>query len=109
MTEHKRRIQAVDDGFDFGVYMWKFSDGSHLSDGNGNYLNVPGRRFDMKAMADLSREVRSYGIEDGGPVFIPGVTRVTEEEYAEDLERFSEGKTPYGDFGAYKDGNKRRR
>ena len=109
MTNQKKNIQAVDEGFEFGVYMWKFSDGSHLSDGDGNYLNIPGRRHDIAKMAKLQEAVRHYGIEDGSVVFLPGTTRVTDEEYAQDLERFAQGDTPYGDFGAFKDGNKNRR
>jgi capsid protein len=31
-----------------------------------------------------------------------------EEEYEEDKARFAQGLTPYGDFGAFKDGNKSR-
>jgi len=109
MINPKRTVQAVDDGIDIGVYMWKFADGSYLSDGDGNYLNIAGRRHDIEKMAKLQEVVKHYGIEDGTVIFMPGMTRVTDEEYADDKERFMEGKTTYGDFGAFKDGNKNRR
>jgi hypothetical protein len=106
----RRKAQAVADDFDFGIYMFQFHDGSYLSDGEGNYLNIEGMKFDLQKMNALNNEVRSYGIDMdlGKVVFVPGLSRATEEEYEEDKARFAQGLTPYGDFGAFKDGNKSR-
>lgn len=110
-NQRKRMVKPVAEDFEFGMYMWQFADGSYLSDGDGNFLNVEGRKMDIQKMSALQDAVRYYGVdtEMGKVVFIPGLTRATEEEAAEDKERFVQGLTPYGDFGAYKDGNKNRR
>jgi hypothetical protein len=105
----KGRAKAVDDGANFGLYMWQFPDGSYLSDGEGNYLNLPGMRHDIAKMNSVQQTANYYGITEGKVVFMPGQTRVTDMEYEEDMQRFLEGNTPYGDFGAFADGNKNRR
>lgn len=107
----QRRARPVAENTDLGVYMWQFHDGTYLSDGEGNYLNVAGRKFDLEKMAAIQEVVRHYGIdtETGKVVFMPGLTRATDEEYQEDLDRFKQGLTPYGDFGAHRDGNSGRR
>ena len=104
----KGRAKAVDDGASFGLYVWQFPDGSYLSDGEGNFLNVPGRRHDISKQAQVLETVKYYGITEGKVAFLPGQTRATDMEYEEDMERFLNGQTPYGDFGAFKDGNKSR-
>lgn len=110
-NQRKRMVRPVEEDFDFGIYVWQFNDGTYLSDGDGNYLNIAGRKFDLEKMAALNSAVKYYGVdtETGKVVFLPGVTRATDSEYEEDQERFRSGLTPYGDFGAYKDGNKNRR
>ena len=54
---------------DYGMYLWEMPDGSIVSDDEKNYLNIPARRGDKQKLKLLKDAVRSFGIEEGQPVF----------------------------------------
>jgi hypothetical protein len=54
-------------------------------------------------MAQLKDAAKYYGDPgDGDAVFVPGLTRVTDEEYSEQLDRMQQGLIPsMNDLGAW--------
>jgi hypothetical protein len=98
----KSKIQIVDNKLDWGVYVWKKSNNKWFTDGDGNILNIPSRRGDLSRIAELRNAAAYYGEPDGEPVFFGGLSRVTDEEYSEQMERMKEGLIPsQNDFGAW--------
>jgi hypothetical protein len=60
-------------------------------------------------MAEIRKAAAHYGQPEGQAVFIPGIGRVTEEEYQEDKYRMENGLLSYGDTGAWRDAARTRR
>lgn len=90
----KNNIQVLDDGIPYGVYVWKMPDGRWIGDEDGNFLSIASMNGDIRRIAELTRAVRSYGIEEGGPEFLAGRRKISDEEYRSQLERHNEGLTP---------------
>lgn len=86
-------ISAVDD-VPFGVYVWRMPDGSIAGDDDGNWMNIPAKKGDQTRINKLREAARYYGIETGGPVFMSGNRRVTDEEFEEQKMRASWGLIP---------------
>lgn len=78
----------------YGVYVWRMPDGRFVSDGDGNFLNIPSEKFDLSKMKALREAVNYYGITEGEAVFLSGRRRVTDSEYEEQQERMVNGLTP---------------
>jgi hypothetical protein len=88
----------------FGVYVWRMDDGRIVTDDELSPLNIPSERGDLSKIKMLTDAARHYGIISGGPVFVAGSRRVTEDEYAEQKQRLAWGLTPdIYDAGALKD------
>lgn len=97
----KSKISFIDKGYDWGVYVWKKSNGKWFTDGNGNILNIPAMKGDLSKIAELKSAAAHYGEPDGEPVFFAGLNRVTDEEYTEQVNRMKEGLIPnLNDLGA---------
>lgn len=78
--------------------------GKAFGDGHGNLLNIPSMRGDLQKMAELRRSAEYYGCEGGHAAFHPGIKRVSEMEYTEQLSRMREGLIPnMNDLGAVYD------
>jgi hypothetical protein len=89
---------------DYGLYLWEMPDGSIVADDEKNYLNIPARRGDKEKLKLLKDAVRSFGIEEGRPVFMSGHRRVTDEEYEYQKQRLEWGLIPDEmDYGAARD------
>lgn len=89
---------------DYGLYLWEMPDGSIVADDEKNFLNIPGRRGDLEKIKILTETVRSFGIQEGKPVFLSGHRRVTEEEYEYQKQRLEWGLIPDEmDYGAARD------
>lgn len=89
---------------DYGLYLWEMPDGSIVADDEKNYLNIPARRGDKEKLKLLKDAVRSFGIEEGRPVFMAGHRRVTDEEYEYQKQRLEWGLIPDEmDYGAARD------
>jgi hypothetical protein len=99
----KHKVSAVDDGFDFGVYVWALPEGGLFKDDDGNVLNIPSMRHDIEKMGIITKAAAYWGRADGHAQFLSGIGRATDAMYAEDQERFAQGLTPYGDIGAFRD------
>ena len=77
-----------------GLYVWQMPNGQYVGDEDGNFLNVPARKGDLKQIMNLTNAVRYYGINEGEAVFLAGRRRVSDEEYSEQVERQKAGLTP---------------
>lgn len=99
-------LHIVEDKSNYGIYVWLLPDGSVFKDDDNNVLNIPSQRGDIEKMSEIRKAASYWGQPDGQPAFIPGVGRVTEEEYQEDQYRMNEGLLPYGDTGAWRDASR---
>lgn len=98
----KSKVQIVDNNLDWGVYVWQKENGKWFTDGQGNILNIPARRGDISRMAELRQAAAHYGEPNGKAVFFGGLSRITDEEYSEQVDRMKEGLIPsQNDFGAW--------
>lgn len=97
----KSKITILDKQYDWGIYFWKKANGKPFTDGNGSVLNIPSHRGDQIQIAKLVREATALGQGDGSYEFMPGVSRVSDEEYSEQVDRMKQGLIPnLNDLGA---------
>jgi len=98
------RRQVIEKAYNWGLYVYKKADGRWFTDGEGNVLNIPSMRGDIGQISKLKQAAVYYGdAGDGEAVFVPGLTRITEEEYTEQLDRMKQGLIPsMNDLGAWK-------
>ena len=103
------RITKVVDNSPYGLYVWLLPDGTIFKDDENNILNIPSLKNDIEKINQIKKVAASNGQPDGKAVFIPGVGRLTDEEYESELERRNNGLITYGDTGAWRDAAKSRR
>jgi len=95
------KLTVLDKQYDWGIYFWKKANGKAFTDGSGNVLNIPSHRGDALQIHKLQQEATALGQGDGSYEFMPGVERVSEEEYSEQLDRMKQGLIPsMNDLGA---------
>jgi len=96
------RRKVIDKHYDWGLYVYKKSNGKWFTDGEGNVLNIPSNKGDISKIAELKKVAVHYGDDgQGEAVFVPGLTRISEEEYSEQLDRMKQGLIPsMNDLGA---------
>ncbi len=96
------RRKVIEKDYNWGLYVYKKANGKWFTDGEGNILNIESLRGDIAQITKLKQAAIHYGDEgDGQAVFVPGLTRVTDEEYSEQLDRFKQGLIPsLNDLGA---------
>jgi hypothetical protein len=95
------KVQVVPKQYDWGVYFWKLPTGRMFSDGDGNYLTIQSLKGDLSQIAKLRQAASHYGQPEGEPVFEPGVQKISDEEYSEQVERMKQGLIPnLNDLGA---------
>lgn len=98
------RRQVIDKHYNWGLYVWKKSNGKWFTDGEGNVLNIESMKDDQTQIDKLKNAAMYYGDDGmGKAVFVPGLNRVTEEEYSEQVDRMKAGLIPsMNDLGAWK-------
>lgn len=98
------RKKIIEKNYDWGLYVWKKSNGKWFSDGSGSILNIPSMKGDITKMSELKKAAMHYGDDgEGKAVFVPGLTRISEEEHSEQKQRMKEGLIPsMNDLGAWK-------
>lgn len=95
------KLTVLDKQYDWGIYFWKKANGKPFTDGEGNVLNIPSHRGDALQIRKLQQEATALGQGDGSYEFMPGVERVSDEEYSEQVERMKQGLIPnMNDLGA---------
>jgi hypothetical protein len=102
------KLSVVESKANYGIYVWQMKHNNKaFGDSNGNVMNIPGRPHDLEAMAKIQRAATYYGAPEGKPLFMPGVRRVSEMEYSEQVDRLKEGYIPSEtDVGAWIDAKK---
>jgi hypothetical protein len=96
------RVKVIEKHYDWGLYVYKKSNGKWFTDGTGSVLNIPSMKGDISKISELKKAAKHFGDPgDGSCVFVPGLTRISEEEYSEQKERLSAGLIPsLNDLGA---------
>jgi len=96
------RAKIIEKHYDWGLYVYKKADGNWFTDGSGSVLNIESMKGDITQIAKLRDAAKYYGDEGNGQcIFVPGLTRISEEEYSEQKQRLSEGLIPsMNDLGA---------
>jgi len=96
------RAKIIEKHYDWGLYVYKKASGKWFTDGNGSVLNIESMKGDIMQISKLKDAAKYYGDEgDGTCVFVPGLTRISEEEYSEQKQRMEEGLIPsMNDLGA---------
>jgi hypothetical protein len=97
------RKKVIEKQYDWGLYVYKKSNGKWFTDGEGNVLNIESMRGDISKIADLKNAARHFGdAGDGEAVFVAGLTRITDEEHSEQMDRLKQGLIPsMNDLGAW--------
>lgn len=107
MIDGNSKLTVIRKQRTYGIYVWRLPNGDIVSDGNGNVMNIPAREHDLEAMSKITKAASYYGFPEGRPEFQPGVRRVTDEEYSEQVNRLKEGYIPSEtDIGAWIDAAK---
>lgn len=90
------KLAIVNEGahIDWGIYIWKKANGKPFTDGKGSVLNVPSHRGDAFQIRKLQQAAKELGQEDGSYEFYPGMGRISEEEYSEQVDRMKQGLIP---------------
>ena len=98
------RRKVIDKHYDWGLYVYKKSNGRWFTDGNGSVLNIESMKGDILKISQLKTAAKHFGDDgEGTAVFVPGLTRITEEEYSVQKDRMKEGLIPsMNDLGAWK-------
>jgi hypothetical protein len=109
METSKNGLSVVRSNAKYGLYVWQLPNGELFKDENNNILNIPSMEYDFNKMYIIQQAADYYGQPEGRAVFMPGVGRVTEEEYQEDLQRMNAGLLPLGDTEAWRDAARSRR
>ena len=96
------RRKVIEKDYNWGLYVYKKSNGKWFTDGEGNILNIPSLRGDISQITKLKQASIHYGDEgDGEAVFVAGLTRISDEEHSEQMDRFKQGMIPsLNDLGA---------
>lgn len=96
------RAKVIEKHYDWGLYVYKKSNGKWFTDGTGSVLNIESMKGDILQISKLKEAAKYYGDEgDGECIFVPGLTRISEEEYSEQKERLAAGLIPsLNDLGA---------
>lgn len=97
------RRKVIEKNYDWGLYVYKKSTGRWFTDGDGNVLNVESMRGDITKISELKNAAKHYGDPgDGEAVFVAGLTRISDEQHSEQLDRMNSGLIPsMNDLGAW--------
>jgi hypothetical protein len=98
------RRKVIPKNYSWGLYVYKKANGKWFTDGEGNVLNIPSNKGDISKITELKQAAIYYGDDGlGEAVFVPGLTRISDEEYSEQVDRMKQGMIPsMNDLGAWK-------
>ena len=107
MKTSNPKITVLEKNREDGIYVWRKQDGKVVSDGNGNIMNIPAKKYDINAINKITEAAAHYGFPDGKAEFWAGTRRVSDSEYSEQVDRMKEGHIPSEtDIGAWMDAAK---
>ena len=75
----------------YGTYLWQMPDGKLVSDEEGSFMCIYAIKGDVKKITELRNFAKSYGIEEGEPVWFSGHRPVSAEEYDNQKQRMDWG------------------
>lgn len=102
-------ISVVKD-HEFGVYLWQMPNGGLVADEEGAYLSIASAENDIKRIQQITDVARSYGLDEGVPIFFPGRRKISQEEYQIQRARMELGLIPDEyDVGAWADAEREQR
>jgi hypothetical protein len=100
----KINSSVLDEETTLGIYVWEMPDGRWIGDDDGNFLSITSQKGNKSKMDALAREVGSYGISEGRPLFLSGRRKIDDEEFEYQQKRLEWGMVPDPlDIGNYKD------
>jgi hypothetical protein len=100
----KKSTRMLQEESTLGIYVWEMPDGRWIGDDDGNFLSVTAKKGNRSLINALAREVRSYGIYEGGPKFLSARRKISDEEFDHQKQRLDWGLVPDPlDIGNYKD------
>ena len=100
----KKNSRFLQEESTLGIYVWEMPDGRWIGDDDGNFLSVTAKKGNRSLIDALAREVRSYGIYEGGPKFLSARRKISDEEFDHQKQRLDWGLVPDPlDIGNYKD------
>ena len=100
----KKNTKFLEEESTLGIYVWEMPDGRWIGDDDGNFLSVTAKKGNRSLIDALAREVRSYGIYEGGPKFLSARRKISDEDFAHQKQRLEWGLVPDPlDIGNYKD------
>ena len=100
----KKNTKFLEEESTLGIYVWEMPDGRWIGDDDGNFLSVTAKKGNRSLINALAREVRSYGIYEGGPKFLSARRKISDEDFQHQKQRLEWGLVPDPlDIGNYKD------
>jgi hypothetical protein len=100
----KKNTRFLQQESTLGIYVWEMPDGRWIGDDDGNFLSVTAKKGNRSLIDALAREVRSYGIYEGGPKFLSARRKISDEDFEHQKQRLEWGLVPDPlDIGNYKD------
>jgi hypothetical protein len=100
----KKNSRFLQEESTLGIYVWEMPDGRWIGDDDGNFLSVTAKKGNRSLIDALAREVRSYGIYEGGPKFLSARRKISDEDFEHQKQRLEWGLVPDPlDIGNYKD------
>ena len=110
MDINRINTKILEEETTLGIYVWEMPDGRWIGDDDGNFLSITSKKGNRSKVDALAREVRSYGISEGGPKFLSGRRKIDDEEFEHQKQRLDWGLVPDPlDIGNYKDEMKKLR
>jgi hypothetical protein len=107
MKSSTPKLTVLEKDREDGIYVWRKPDGKVVSDGNGNIMNIPSKKYDLESIKKITDAAKHYGHPEGKAEFWAGTRRVSDMEYSEQLDRMKEGHIPSEtDLGAWIDAAK---
>jgi len=104
MDINKARYNINEEESILGIYVWEMPDGRWIGDDDGNFLSITSKKGNRPNIDALAREVRSFGIHQGGPKFLSARRKIDDEEFEYQKQRLNWGLVPDPyDIGNYKD------
>lgn len=97
------KLTVIEKRREYGIYVWRTPDGVVANEA-GDIMNIPAHKGDLSAMIKIRNAAIHYGFPVGEAEFRPGIRRVSDEEYSEQLDRMTQGLIPSEtDIGAWMD------
>lgn len=90
----KKTMEVDPDQLAFGVCVWQFPDGSIFRNEYGEEFCAQGRPYDPVMEKKMRDAVKDFGITEGKPFWLPGLRKITNSEWEDQMERLQDGKIP---------------